>query len=377
MKSDTPRFNLKDHAFMRRALELAAKGEGRVEPNPMVGCVIVRRGKVVGEGWHKKFGGPHAEVNALRMAGNAARGATAYVTLEPCSHFGKTPPCADALIRAGVHRVVAAAGDPNPLVSGRGFERLRAAGIQVDVGLLREEAEAVLTPFITRHTKGRPYVILKWAQSIDGKIATRTGDSKWITSIESRALAHELRSRVDGIVVGVETVIADNPELTPRLARPVRIASRIILDHSYRTPLTSKLVKSARTVPTLIVARPPRTPLARKRRTALGRKGCEVIELKKQKTSPGELSSLMTHLANFGMTNVMVEGGGRVLGSFLDSGLADEAHVFVAPRLIGGEHAPGPLRCLGPALMTDIIGVKSAVTIPSGPDLCYLIRFDS
>lgn len=377
MKPDTPRFSFKDHAFMRRALELAAKGEGLVEPNPMVGCVIARRGKVVGEGWHKKFGGPHAEVNALRKAGKAARGATAYVTLEPCNHFGKTPPCADALIRAGIRRVVAASGDPNPQVGGRGFDRLRGAGIQVDVGLLREEAEAVLAPFITRHTKCRPYVILKWAQSIDGKIATRTGDSKWITSIESRAMAHELRSRVDGIVVGVETVIADDPELTSRLVRPVRIASRIILDHSYRTPLTSKLVKSARTVPTLIVARPPRTPLARTRRAELRRKGCEVFELKKQKTSPGETALLLTHLANLRMTNIMVEGGGRVLGSFLESGLADEARVFVAPRLIGGENAPGPLRCPGPAMMTDIIGIKTAVTIPSGPDLCYVIRFDS
>jgi diaminohydroxyphosphoribosylaminopyrimidine deaminase/5-amino-6-(5-phosphoribosylamino)uracil reductase len=356
---------------MGLALEMARQGQGCVEPNPMVGCVIVNGGRVVGQGCHEKFGEPHAEPNALRAAGRRARGATAYVTLEPCGHFGKTPPCTDALIQAGVRRVVAAMKDPNPLVAGKGTRLLRAAGIAVEVGLLGDEAAALNAPFITFHTKKRPYVILKWAQSIDGKIATRTGDSKWITALESRAAAHALRARVDAIIVGVGTVIADDPELTARLAPPKRSAARIVLDPHLRTPLGARVVRTARRTTTIIVV--GNRPSARKS-NRLGGAGCEVLSIATDKNGI-RLPVLLKCLRDRGMTNVLVEGGGRTLGAFVQAGLADEAWIFVAPTLIGGETAPGPLRNLGPASMRDLPAISCTVHHTVGPDLCYNVGF--
>lgn len=363
---------------MRCAIDLSLRGEGFVEPNPMVGCVIVRNGRVVGEGWHKKYGGPHAEVHALKAAGANAKGAIAYVTLEPCSHFGKTPPCADALIAAGIKRVVAAVKDPNPLVSGKGFAKLRKAGIRADVGLLKNEASDVLAPFISCQTQCRPYVILKWAQSIDGKIATRTGDSKWITCEESRRAAHALRARVDAVIVGIGTVLADNPDLTARMAKPKRIATRIVLDRFAQTPLKSMLVTSASKSPTMICCGRPagRNAKAQQRRmAALMKAGCEVRELPLVKNRI-DLVALLHDLRMMGATNVMVEGGGQVLGSFFENGLADEAHIFVAPKLIGGSAARASLECMGPQKIDDIIGLRLVSVLPSGVDVCYRIRFD-
>lgn len=356
---------------MHLALELARRGEGRVEPNPMVGCVIVKGGRIVATGYHTRFGGPHAERVALQRAGPAARRATAYITLEPCGHFGKTPPCTDALIRARPRRVVVAMKDPNPLVAGRGLRALRAAGIRVDLGLLRSEACDLAAPFIKFHRERRPYVILKWAQSIDGKIATRTGDSRWITSRRSRAAAHAMRARVDAVIVGVETVLADDPDLTARLVRPRRRATRVVLDTRLRTPPRCRLVRSARSVPTLIVTGSNQAATARRR---LERAGCEVVSV--GGGSGGvHLGRLLDLLRAREMTNVLVEGGGKVLASFLDAGLADEARVFVAPRLIGGAAAPGPLRGLGPARMADRVDVKLRSRFDCGPDLCYHLRF--
>jgi len=354
------------------ALELARRGEGFVEPNPMVGCVIVEHGRIVGRGYHKRFGGPHAEVFALRDAGSRARGAVAYVTLEPCSHFGKTPPCTDALIAARVKRVVAAMRDPNPLVAGKGFRRLRAAGIRVDVGLLGGEALDLNAPFVTFHCQRRPYVILKWAQSIDGKIATRTGDSKWITSVESRTEAHKLRARVDAVVVGVNTVLADDPELTARLVAPKRVAARIVLDARLRTPLDSKLVRTADDIPTIIVTRPHMASGAR--RSRLVKAGCQIVEIPAD-ASGIKLRRLLTELHARQMTNILVEGGGTTLGAFLEQDAADEARVFVAPVLIGGEGAPGPLRNRGPAVMRELPKTSLVNIAHHGPDLCYTIRF--
>lgn len=362
--------------YMNLALDLARRGQGFVEPNPMVGCVIVRQGRIVGQGYHQRFGGPHAEPNALRDAGRWARGATAYVTLEPCGHHGKTPPCTDALIAAGIARIVAAMKDPNPLVGGKGFRRLRAAGIRTDCGLRRWEAEALNAPFITFHTLNRPYIILKWAQSLDGKIATRTGDSKWITSRESRAAAHALRARVDAIVVGVGTILADDPELTARLARPRRKAVRIVLDPRLRTPVAANVVRTARETPTLIVTALPKrpSPAHTATRKKLQHAGCEILD-----SPPGsggfDLAELLTELRRREMTNVMVEGGGKTLGAFLTAGLADEAQVFVSSRLIGGEQAPGPLRQLGPARMSDLPRTSEVSIWETGGDLCYNIRF--
>ena len=372
---------------MRLALALAGRGEGFVEPNPMVGCVIFKGNRVVGTGYHRRFGGPHAERGALRQAGSCARGACVYVTLEPCNHFGKTPPCTEALIRAGVKRVVVAMRDPNRLVAGRGIRRLRAAGIRVDIGLLRAEAGALAAPFVTFHREHRPYVILKWAQSIDGKIATRTGDSQWITSRASRAAGHGLRARVDAVIVGIGTVLADDPLLTARMVRPRRVALRVVLDTGLRTPPDAGLVKTARRVPTLIVSgEEPNSRRVKKsksqnvgvsmrrRRRVLERAGCEVCEVGRDRHGLN-LGRLLELLHGRGATNVLVEGGGEVLGSFVRAGLADEARIFVAPKLIGGRQAPGPLGYEGPAMMGDITGMRVGRIVTFGPDLCYTLRF--
>ena len=237
---------------MRRAVELAERGRGHVEPNPLVGAVIVRDGQIVGEGWHKKFGQAHAEVNAFTSAGEAARGATLYVTLEPCCHHGKTPPCTDAVIRAGIARVVAALQDPFPQVAGQGAALLRAAGIPIEFGVCAKEARRQNAPYLKLLATGRPYVHAKWAMSLDGKIATRTGDSQWISNETSRRRVHELRGRMDGILVGIGTALADDPLLTARPPGP-RTACRVILDSKGRLPITSQLVRTAAQVPTLIV----------------------------------------------------------------------------------------------------------------------------
>lgn len=362
-----------DLKLMRRALELAARGQGFVEPNPMVGCVIAKSGKIIGEGHHRKFGGPHAEVHALRKAGRAARGATVYVTLEPCAHHGKTPPCTDALIQAEIARCVVATRDPNPIVAGRGIAALRKARVQVATGLLAPEAKSLIAPFSNFHASTRPYVTLKWAQSIDGKIATRSGDSKWITSPDSRRRAHALRARVDAIIVGIGTVLADDPELTARYVKPKRVATRIILDSQLRLPTSSRLVRTAADVPTIVVGSGKHLKW-RRPEAALERAGVEVLLLP-ELDGGIHLPMLLRMLRERQMTNVMVEGGGRVLGSFVDQRLADQAEVFVAPSLIGGAGAPGPLAGDGPENMCDLIGVASVKRADCGPDICYNLTF--
>lgn len=328
-------FTGQDARWMRRALSLAARGQGRVEPNPMVGCVLVRAGRVVGEGHHRRFGGPHAEVHALRQAGAKARGATAYVTLEPCAHFGKTPPCADALVEAGVARVIAAQTDPFPEVAGRGFRKLRRAGIQVDTGLLAVEARELNAPFLTRVLLRRPYVILKWAQSADGKIATPSGDSKWISGAESRQLVHRLRARLDAVMVGSGTVLADDPQLTARDVPVRRVARRVVFDSRLVTPLSARLVATARQWPTLILT----TPAANARkRLQLEQAGVQVVTCR-QRNSRVDVADALRRLSAMAMTSVLVEGGGQLLGSFRDAGLLDEAWVFTAPVVLGGSDA--------------------------------------
>ena len=360
-----------DFNFMAEALQRARYGQGLVEPNPMVGCVLVRRGKVVGRGWHRQFGGPHAEIEALRDAGAFAKAATAYVTLEPCCHWGKTPPCVDALIEAGIARVVAGATDPNPEVAGRGFRRLRAAGIETRVGLMREAAAELIAPFTRVQRDRRPYFILKWAQSIDGRIATRSGDSKWISSDESRREVHELRARVDGVVVGIDTVLADDPDLTARLAAPKRVATRVVLDARLRTPMKARLVRTADAVPTLIVTTIAKCNSASARR--LVARGCMVMGIRHGRNG-FDMKALGRLLHHGGMTNVLVEGGGRTLGAFLDSGLVDEARVYVAPILIGGREAPAALNAVGPADMSSLPKARVIAVRSTGRDLCYHLR---
>jgi len=335
-------FSDSDERFMRRALTLAARGRGRVEPNPMVGCVMVKGGKVVGEGWHRCFGGPHAEVEALRKAGRAARGATVYVTLEPCCHHGKTPPCTEALIAARVKRVVAAMVDPFPRVAGRGLQALRDAGIEVAVGLCRREAELLNAAYIKRVTTGRPWVILKWAQSIDGKLATRCGRSKWITCEEARRYAHYLRGLVDAVIVGAGTVRADDPLLTCRLARPRRLARRVVIDGRLSISPDCRLVRSISDAPVTVVTTERAVARHVRKYRLFVKAGCEVLALPEVQPFRVSLEKLLDWLGRNGATNILVEGGGEVLGQFLEEALGDEAVIFVAPILIGGRDAPGP-----------------------------------
>ncbi len=344
---------------MRRALLLAARGRGGVEPNPLVGCVIVRGQRMIGGGYHRCFGGPHAEIQALRSCASGARGATVYVTLEPCCHFGKTPPCTDALIAARVARVVAPLADPNPLVCGKGFAALRKAGIRVDVGLLAEQAAALNAPFFKLMRTGRPWVILKWAQSLDGKIATRSGDARWISDEAARRHAHRRRGLVDAILVGSGTVLRDDPLLTCRWGRARRVAKRIILDSRLRTPPNAQLVRTAGRIPTWIF-HAPAPPLRRARR--LERAGCVLRSVPATRNGLS-LHAVLDTLGGENMTNVLVEGGGRLLGSFLDQRLGDELCVYLEPLLIGGATASGPWQGRGVARLADALRLPTAARL--------------
>lgn len=333
--------------WMRRALHLAEHGRGSVEPNPLVGAVVVRDGTVVGEGWHQAFGKAHAEVLALSQAGAAARGAALYVTLEPCCHRGKTPPCTDAVIAAGIARVVMAMEDPFPQVAGQGAECLRNAGIQVVLGLCATEARQLNAPYLKLLTTGVPYVHAKWAMTLDGKIATRGGDSKWISNEASRRRAHELRGRMDAIIVGIDTALADDPLLTARPPGP-RTPCRVVLDSQARLPLQSKLATTARQTPTLVVVS-ERAPA--ERIAGLRAIGCEILEV----SGRPDVAGLLPELGRRRWTNVLVEGGAAVLGSFLDAGAIDAVHVFIAPKLIGGRQAKTPVAGLGVERLADAL----------------------
>ncbi|WP_254507147.1 bifunctional diaminohydroxyphosphoribosylaminopyrimidine deaminase/5-amino-6-(5-phosphoribosylamino)uracil reductase RibD [Anatilimnocola floriformis] len=336
-----------DRRFMQQALELARRGQGFVEPNPMVGCVIVRGDEVVGdevvgEGFHEAFGEPHAEVHALEDARGKTAGSTLYVTLEPCCHQGKTPPCSKAVIAAGVKRVVAAMRDPFPKVAGGGFAELKDAGIEVVHGVLQSEAEALNAPYLKLIRTGRPWVIAKWAMTLDGKIATSSGQSKWISGPESREIVQELRSRMDAIVVGRRTAELDDPLLTARSssgAKPARIAARVIIDSGASLSLESQLVRTAREWPLIVAASTAADPQRVKNLTAAG---AEVISLPGASSSE-RLTELLDELGRRRMTNILVEGGGQLLGSLFDAGQVDEAHCFIAPKFFGGSGATSPL----------------------------------
>ncbi|HTM53549.1 MAG TPA: bifunctional diaminohydroxyphosphoribosylaminopyrimidine deaminase/5-amino-6-(5-phosphoribosylamino)uracil reductase RibD [Pirellulales bacterium] len=327
-----------DASHMARALELAARGQGSVEPNPMVGCVIERDGEIVGEGYHQRFGGDHAEVQALKLAGAAAAGATVYLTLEPCCHHGKTPPCTQALIAAGVRRVVVAMQDPFEAVSGKGIAELAQAGVQVEVGLLEGQARAVTAPFRKLLATGRPWLIAKWAMTLDGKTATATGDSRWISSSASREIVHAIRGRVDAIMVGRGTAWSDDPLLTARPPGP-RKATRIVVDTQASLDVDSQLVLTARDTPVLVAASEQSPSENRQRLTAAG---CEVLLC--PGSSPRErLAWLLDELGRRRMTNLLVEGGGQLLGTLFDMRQVDEVHAFIATRLVGGQSAPAPI----------------------------------
>jgi diaminohydroxyphosphoribosylaminopyrimidine deaminase/5-amino-6-(5-phosphoribosylamino)uracil reductase len=355
-----------DEYWISRALALAEQGRGAVEPNPLVGAVVVRDGVAVGEGWHERFGGPHAEFHALIAAGESARGATLYVTLEPCCHHGKTPPCTDAIVAAGVARVVAAMPDPFPKVAGGGFETLGSAGIVVDVGVGESAAREVNRPYLTLLRRGRPYVHAKWAMSLDGKIASRTGHSKWLTGRPARERVHQIRGRMDAIIVGAGTVRADDPLLTARPAGP-RTPARVVLVG--QTPITGdrQLFRTADLAPVIVAVAAG---------AGMSGRSCEVLELPADDGRPS-VTELLRELGRRRMTNVLVEGGAGVFGSFHDAGLIDELHVFVAPKIVGGTAAPFPIAGIGLSTVDD--GVKPVISHWEhiGEDLYVNARFPS
>jgi len=350
-------FDAFDSAAMLRALELARRGEGFVDPNPMVGAVIAAGGPgdgggpgrtIVAEGWHERFGAAHAEAAAIAAAGGQAHGGTLYVTLEPCCHQGKTPPCTAAIVAAGIRRVVVAAGDPFPAVNGRGLDDLRAAGILVETGLHEPEALRLTAPFRKLVAAGKPWLIAKWAISLDGRVATRLRESRWISSEESRAIVHRLRARVDAILVGIGTALADDPLLTARPPGP-RSPLRIVVDSRARLPTSSRLVTSSRETPLLVAVGPDAPP---DRCSGLAAAGAEVWRC--PNLDPGvRLESLLAELGSRRLTNLLCEGGPALLGSLFDRGSIDEAWTFIAPKVIGGDDAAAAVAGRGVAVPAD------------------------
>jgi diaminohydroxyphosphoribosylaminopyrimidine deaminase/5-amino-6-(5-phosphoribosylamino)uracil reductase len=334
-----------DQRFMRVALELAQRGRGWVEPNPMVGCVIVRDGLIIAKGYHRQFGGPHAEIDAISSLASVtdAKDAIAYVTLEPCCHQGKTPPCSRALIDAGFARVVVAMEDPFPSVDGGGIRHLRDAGVETSIGVLREEALALNAPYLKKVRAGKPWVIAKWAMTIDGRIATVAGESQWITGEASRREVHRLRARVDAIAVGMGTVQADDPMLTARLPEPnaalPRVATRVVFCRHRVPSIQSRLVRSAREFPLMLLTS---EQIDADRTGPIESQGAKIVRLRTNQAAE-MVESALDVMGSRGMTNVMLEGGGELLASFFSAGQIDECHVYVGAKAFGGRQAHGPI----------------------------------
>jgi len=354
-----------DEVFMRRALELAEQASGLTSPNPLVGAVVVREGEIVGEGYHRGAGAAHAEVDALSAAGERARGATLFVTLEPCAHWGRTPPCAPQVVASGVRRVVAALSDPNPQVAGRGLTILRAAGVEIAVGLLADEAQRQNRTFLTAMRRGRPHVTLKIAMTLDGKIADREGASRWITGAAARAEAHRLRSRSDAILVGIGTVLLDDPELTVRLGRPwPREPYRVVLDASARTPVEARVVRAGTPARTLVMVGHD-APTERAARLA---EAGAVVLRGPERHGHVDLETVLAELHKREVRALLVEGGAEVHGAFLEAGVVDRVVVFIAPLLLGGRAAPSPMAGLGlPLKEAQRLGPLAVRSV--GPDL--------
>jgi diaminohydroxyphosphoribosylaminopyrimidine deaminase/5-amino-6-(5-phosphoribosylamino)uracil reductase len=358
-----------DQQWLDYARTLAEEGRYTCSPNPMVGAVIVAGGACVGEGFHARTGGPHAEILALQAAGARAHGATLYVTLEPCSTHGRTPPCTDALVKAGVARVVVGAIDPNPAHAGRGLDLLREAGIDV-VFADHAACRALNERFNHFVTTGRPFVHAKWAMSLDGKIATRTGASRWISGSASRELVHRLRSEYDAVMVGSGTVLADDPRLDVRLDGEWRQPVKVIVDSRCQTPEDAALLSGART----IIACGPAAPEAR--RDALRRAGAELWELPADSDGVA-LAVLLHRIGDAGLTGVLVEGGGTLLGSLMAQRLVQRVTVFIGPKLIGGAQAPGPVMGLGAATMADATALTHMQVRRCGADIIVTGRLET
>ncbi len=352
-----------DEQWMRQALRLARKGRGRTSPNPMVGAVLVKNGRVTGEGYHARAGGPHAEVVALNKAGEGARDATLYLNLEPCTHYGRTPPCAPAVIQAGVRRVVIGMQDPNPLVKGGGIESLGKAGLEVTVGVLEEECKRLNEAFCKFIVKKEPFVTLKAAAALDGKIATREGESKWISGEASRRFVHRLRDEVDGVLVGVGTVLKDDPQLTTRL-KGGKNPYRIVLDTHLRIPEDARVFGTSPSE--TIVVTTESAPGEKKER--LEKKGAQVLIVGSSKGRVG-LKACLSQLGERGIVNLMVEGGSQINGSFLDEGLIDKLLLFLSPKIIGDKEAPGIFDGKGPATLKEAILLREIRTRRIGEDI--------
>jgi diaminohydroxyphosphoribosylaminopyrimidine deaminase/5-amino-6-(5-phosphoribosylamino)uracil reductase len=407
--------SIRDQTYMRRALDLAAQGLGRVEPNPMVGAVVVQGGEIVGEGYHQRFGGPHAEVFALQAAGPRARGAELFVSLEPCCHQGKTPPCTGAILAAGVRRVVAAVADPFPEVCGRGVAVLKATGIETTIGVLAEEARRLNAAFFKRQRTGLPLVIAKWAMTLDGRLATAAGDSRWISSEESRRRVHEVRRVVDAVLVGTGTVLVDEPSLTVRHVDPLPERgqpTRVIVDGRLVIDPAKDPARTARDAPVIVYTSADAVREHADKAAALREEGCEVVIVASEAgnprggaslqaerggaspqperggslataslrpdptradsrapSAPLSLRGVLEDLGARGMSRVLVEGGARVLGSFLAAGLVDRVMIFVSPRILASADAPGPAAGPSGRALADALPIADLTAERVGPDL--------
>ncbi|HYF83245.1 MAG TPA: bifunctional diaminohydroxyphosphoribosylaminopyrimidine deaminase/5-amino-6-(5-phosphoribosylamino)uracil reductase RibD [Clostridia bacterium] len=357
---------LDDSFYMKKVLELAARGSGSTSPNPLVGAVIVKEGRVIGEGWHERAGEAHAEINAIRNSSEDVENSTIYVNLEPCSHFGRTPPCAAELVKRRFKRVVVAMEDPNPLVAGRGIKLLKDSGIQVDVGINRLEALKLNDIFIKFITKKTPFVLLKSAMTLDGKTATKSGDSKWISGEQSREYVHNLRNKYSSILVGVNTAIKDDPELTTRLEGiKTRNPVRIIVDSKGRIPADAKVLETDENKRTIIAATGDMTE--EKLKYLKGR-GIEVI-ITDKKDGKVDIRQLMEELYKRGIDSLMVEGGGTVASAFIEEGLIDKVAFFIAPVIIGGKAAPTPVMGAGVDSISDGYRLKHQNVTTFGHDV--------
>jgi len=357
----------KDEAYMQRAVVLAKRGKGRTSPNPLVGALIVKQGRMIAEGFHRILGGPHAEIVALERAGHRAKGATLYVTLEPCCHAGRTPPCTEAILKSGIREVVVGMKDPNPLNSGKGMRILKARGIRVRTDVLKNACKALNAPFIKYMTKRVPYVTVKVAQSLDGKVATVSGASHWITGEAARRLVHAERANSDAILVGVNTVLKDDPLLTARKGgRPLLYQpTRIVLDRYLRTPRSSRLVRTSFHAP-LFLAIGKDVP----EKKLLSYHPYPVVFLRTE-TEEGKvkLLPLLKTLAEMEIGHLLVEGGGTVIADFLENRLVDRILWFIAPKLIGGKHAPTAFEGRGVVKLSQAIPLKKSIARKVGEDL--------
>lgn len=360
-----------DIEYMRRAMELAERGVGFTNPNPMVGAVIVKGGKVIGEGWHERCGEWHAERNAFKNCTVPAEGATMYVTLEPCCHYGKTPPCTEAIIEHGIARVVVGMEDPNPLVAGKGIALLREAGIEVVCGVEEEALREQNRVFLKYISTKLPWVAMKTAMTLDGKIATRTGDSKWITGAEAQAYVHELRHRFMAILVGIGTAVADDPLLNCRIeGRGVRQPIRVVVDSNARLSLDSQLVKTAGEYRTIVA----HTRFAPEERVkALRETGVEML-LCKEKEGLVDVRNLLELLGQSGIDSILLEGGGSLNYTFLAEGLADELYAFIAPKIVGGMNAKTPVEGAGMEKMADAINLELENVLNIGHDVLLKLK---